>query len=431
MTRSNLPTVEHDLVLGLTGSFGSGCTSLAKALHEMGFTVYSLSDIIKKEWENRNPGKQAEKDAKRSELQDIGNKLRETTKKNDYLAIETIKEAEKKTEDSKRLVFDSIRHTAEIKALLHRYPDFILIAVDAPVDDRWKRVKSKYYSRKLNENDFITDDKRDKNEAEVPHGQQVELCLDEADILIDNEEEYDEAIVVRKLEDKIKPYIDLVSGVRLRHPISKEAYMNIAYTASLKSQCYKRQVGAVIVDEKNEIVLAVGYNENPSPLRPCIEEYTKCHKELYKEKYFRKLEQSEITCPSPDCKKKIRNVSSTYKCECGFDLEEFFIPDRAVSQCTALHAEQRALMGLGGRNVEGTTLYVTTFPCSKCANDIVHAKIGRIVYVSAYPDPLAAKIFLEADIPANRFEGVKARAYFRLFGSWRKEKEDEILRGVS
>lgn len=422
-----MPTVENDLVLGLTGSVGSGCSTLAKALHEMGFTVYSLSDIVKKVWEERNPGKQAEKDAKRQELQDIGNELRKTTHNNGYLAVETIKIADQKTEWPKKIVFDSIRHTAEIKALRHKYPDFILIAVDAPIDDRWKRVKAMYYSRGLNEDHFRNDDKRDKNEAEVPHGQQVELCLDEADILIDNEEEFDETIIVRKLGEKIKPYIDLISG-RLRHPTPREAYMNIAYTASLKSQCYKRQVGAVIVDEKNDMVLAVGYNENPSPLRPCIEEYTKCHKEPYKEKYFRKLEQAEITCP--DCKKKITNLSSTFKCECGFDLEEFFIPDRAVSQCTALHAEQRALMSLGARNAKGTTLYVTTFPCSKCANDLVQAKIGKIVYVSAYPDPLSAKIFLTADILTKRFEGVKARAYFRLFGSWRKETEDEILRGV-
>jgi deoxycytidylate deaminase len=424
-----MPTVENNIVLGLTGSVGSGCSTLAKALDDMGFIVHSLSDIVKKVWEDRNPGKQAEKDAKRSELQDIGNELRKTSKLNGYLAIETIKKAEEKEEKSKGLVFDSIRHTAEIKVLRQKYPDFTLIAVDAPVDDRWKRVKLKYYNHGLNEDHFKNDDKRDKNEAEVPYGQQVELCLDEADILIDNQEEFEETIVVRKLGEKIKPYIELISGENLRHPTPIEAYMNIAYTASLKSQCYKRQVGAVIVDEKNDIVLAVGYNENPPPLRPCIDEYTKCHKEPYKEKYFRKLEQAGITCP--DCGKKIANFSSTFKCECGFDLEEFFIPDRAVSQCTALHAEQRSLMSLGGRNVEGTTLYVTTFPCSKCANDLVQAKIGKVVYVSAYPDPLSAKLFLKADILTKRFEGVKARAYFRLFGSWRKEKEDEILRGVT
>ena len=149
---------------------------------------------------------------------------------------------------------------------------------------------------------------------------------------------------------------------------------------------------------------------------------------MYRQKYFEKLRQHGIACPG--CKNPIKKVSSTYRCECNYDLEEFFIPDRAISQCTALHAEQRALMGLGGRDVEGATLYATTFPCSKCANDIAETKIGRVVYVSAYPDPLAVKVFLEADIPTVRFEGVKASAYFRLFGSWRKETEDKFLREV-
>jgi len=415
---------DRTLTMGLTGSFGSGCTTLSMALQKMDFAVFSLSDIVKREWENRHPTYKAEKDAKRFELQNLGNELRETHG-NDYLAQESIKQAEKIGERN-RLVFDSIRHTAEIKALRRKFSDFILIAVDAPVKDRWERVRAKYRDLGLSQDDFETDDSRDKNEAEIPHGQQVELCVDEADVFIDNEKELDKSIVVRKLEEKIKPYIDLVSGVKLRSPTAKEAYMSIAYTASLRSKCYKRQVGVVIVDEKYDEVLSIGYNENPLPLKPCIEEYTKCHKEVYKENYFEKLKQANTQCPG--CKNPVKDISSTYKCKCGYDLEEFFIPDRAASACTALHAEQRALMGLRGKNAEGATLYTTTFPCAKCANDIVHTKLGRIVYVSAYPDRLAVKAFLEANIPTDRFEGVKAHAYFRLFGFWRRETEDKILK---
>jgi deoxycytidylate deaminase len=205
--------------------------------------------------------------------------------------------------------------------------------------------------------------------------------------------------------------------------------MSIAYTASLMSKCYKRQVGAVVVDEKIDEILATGYNENPFPMKPCIEEYTECHRDMYKKKYFDKLEKAGITCPN--CKNPIKGVSATHKCDCEYDLEEFFIPDRAVSQCTALHAEQRALMGLGGRNAEGATLYATTFPCAKCASDIVQAKIGRVVYVAAYPDRLSVKALLEAGVPTERFEGVKACAYSRLFGIWRKETEDKFLKDTS
>lgn len=413
------------LVVGLTGSIGSGCSTLGIALSKMGFDLFSLSDVVKSEWENRNPGKKAGELARKSELQDIGNELRKTHG-DDFLALKTIEEAVKKSEEHD-LVFDSIRHTGEIDALRSKYPSFTLIGVDCPIDDRWKRVKPEYMSRSLTKDDFETDNSRDKNEAEDPHGQQVELCVDEADVFIDNEKDcYNESAAVRAFKKKIEPYIDLIRGEKLRHPLPREEYMSIAYTASLISKCYKRQVGAVIVDAEKDAILATGYNENPSPMKPCLEEYTKCRRDIYRENYFEKLEKSGILCPV--CKNPVRIISPTYKCACGNDLEAFFIPDRAASQCTALHAEQRALLGLGRRNAEGTTLYATTYPCAKCASDIVEAKIARVVYVAAYPDPLAVKIFLESGIPTDRFEGVKARAYFRLFGSWRKETENAFLR---
>lgn len=423
-----MSTSQNSLVIGLAGSFGSGCSTLGKALKNMGFTIFSLSDIAKKEWEKKHPGKSAEKDARRSELQDVGNELRRLNG-NDYLAKEIMAQAEEEIENKRRLLFDSIRHTEEIRALRRRFSGFYLVGVDCPKKDRWERVKSKYHKFGLTEEQFRVDDNRDKNEADKPYGQQVELCLYEADIFIDNEKTIDESIVVRRFREKIKPYMALISGEKLRRPTPSEMYMSVAYTASLMSGCVKRQVGAIIMDEKNDMILSAGYNENPRPLKPCIEEYTICNKDRYKMKYFQKLKDAGLKCPK--CKKLLENVSPPYICDCGCDLDGFFIPDRAVSQCTAIHAEEKALMSAGGRNLEGATLYATTFPCAKCANQIIHSKIGRVVYVAAYPDPLAAKALIEAKIPTDRLEGVKARAYFKLFSSWRKEKEDEILAGNS
>ena len=49
------------------------------------------------------------------------------------------------------------------------------------------------------------------------------------------------------------------------------------------------------------------------------------------------------------------------------------------------------------------------------------------MYVEPYPDPDSARLLDDAGIGLMRFEGVKARAYFKLFGNWRKEKEQEAL----
>jgi deoxycytidylate deaminase len=106
------------------------------------------------------------------------------------------------------------------------------------------------------------------------------------------------------------------------------------------------------------------------------------------------------------------------------------IRDRAMSKCTALHAEETAILNSAGRTLEDCTLYTTTFPCFTCAQKIVFAGIKKIVYVESYPDLDSIKLFDKVkDISGLRlikFEGIKARAYHRAFGPWRKRMEDEV-----
>lgn len=44
------------------------------------------------------------------------------------------------------------------------------------------------------------------------------------------------------------------------------------------------------------------------------------------------------------------------------------------------HAEENAILFCNS-NLEGTTLYVTFFPCNACARKIIQSKIKRIVYI--------------------------------------------------
>jgi deoxycytidylate deaminase len=83
--------------------------------------------------------------------------------------------------------------------------------------------------------------------------------------------------------------------------------MSIAYTASLLSHCLKRQVGAVITDEKGE-VLSIGYNENPYPLKPCSEQFGDCYREIYTEKIMASFK----VCPF--CQKELNGLTYPYHC---------------------------------------------------------------------------------------------------------------------
>jgi deoxycytidylate deaminase len=421
--------MEKGIIIGVTGSFGSGCSTLTEAFKTKGFEGYSLSDIIWDKWREDNSDKEDE-EAEREELQDIGNKLRKD-EVNEILALKTWEKvvADKNTE--KNLVFDSIRNTAEINFFRNNFPlRFYLIAVECPREIRYSRVRGKQYDpQKKTQTDFNNDDDRDRNEEGFEHGQQVQRCVDDADITIQNENNIsDETVQIQKLSEKIVPHIELLSG-KLRPPTPEEYFMSLAYTASLKSKCFKRQVGAVIVDEFGR-VLGVGCNENLEPLlKQCIDKDGPgdCQRDIDKREFFNKLKNDKQHCPNSDCQ-ELLDFDNEFKCvACGFEMDKYLLPDKLLSRCRALHAEERALMD-AKYNVSGCTLYTTASPCQTCGVKIGNAGITSIVYGEAYTDTTSLEHLRSGDIEREikMFEGVKARAYFRIFSKWREYKEQEM-----
>lgn len=116
--------------MGLTGPFGSGCTTIRKILEQEPFLFkgFSLSDPVRDTWKERNPGKSPEV-SKRRELQDIGNELRQRNDDSAYCAKKAAEKARQTTTEKDSLVFDSIRNAAEVEYLRTTYPNFYLIGV--------------------------------------------------------------------------------------------------------------------------------------------------------------------------------------------------------------------------------------------------------------------------------------------------------------
>ncbi len=317
---------------------------------------------------------------------------------------------------------------SEVAFLRETFREFYLIAVDCTEDDRWKRIKKNPKNKTISHDEFRMLDQRDKNQNDIEYGQQVAMCVDEADFLIrnDNESKKSQIEFAERLEGKLKDAISLFQKEKLRSPSKKEAYMSIAYAASLRSNCFKRQVGAVIIDQ-NENVVSIGYNENSDPLKPCYIQFGDCFRDQYIESVMIKFK----ACPL--CTKKLEApLTFPYKCpHCGKNLAKEIIKDRAMGRCTALHAEEKALLSAQKADLSGCMLYVTTFPCLTCTEKILNSRIGSFCYVESYPDTAALKLLKSAkeegrEILADKFEGVKAKAYFKLFGSWRSEKESEM-----
>lgn len=409
-------------MLGVTGSFGSGCTTLAHALDAHGFKRVSISASIREEFQaQKRKGRTTTTQPERKLLQDFGNQQRKD-KGPEYWARRAVQAADKLS-GVKSVVFDGIRNVCEIEYLRREFPNFYLITVWCPQKTRWDRVKDEYGG---NSAQFEEDDKRDSDE-ELEYGQQVQICVDKADIVIRNDQvSPSPAAAKRHLGNVVREYISLLAGTgETRPPTNHEMAMAIAYTSSLRSLCLKRTVGAAIATHQGVLVSA-GFNENPLSMKPCIHEYTYCFKDLKLRDHILSTIKRWPSCPS--CKNKLNGAPSlkeNTKCgKCGYNLSRSYAPDRGMSRCTAVHAEMAAILNASSRDLTDKTLYTTTFPCSQCARQIAYVGLKKVVYVEPYPDPDSESFLREScHISVEMFEGVKARAYERIFGNIREGNE--------
>ena len=388
----------NSFVIGLTGPFGSGCTTAAHMLAdgEPTFRKVKLSDVLR----------QLGGDGSRGNLQDLGNKIRQI-EGNEALVARGL--ANVLVEDPpERIVIDGIRNLGEVRWLQHALGDrFALFAITADPTERYARTKGLFGSSE----EFYEADRRDQGEEE-DYGQQVNRCVDYADVLIPNEH-MEQWEYQSKLREKVVGFAALVEGREVRYATPEEMLMNVAYSATHGSRCLKRQVGAVIAfgDEP----LASGYNENPKGLKPCIEEFEACFRDIVRHERYEGLATAAAKCPY--CGEQMQHgLKPPWRCpECQRKLDDAFFPDRAMKWCTALHAEERAIITAGGQDLRDATIYTTTFPCTLCAEKIIHAGIRDVVYVEAYPDIHAEVLFKAAKVETRRFEGVRSRNFERYF----------------
>ncbi|EST05010.1 CMP/dCMP deaminase, zinc-binding [Kalmanozyma brasiliensis GHG001] len=161
--------------------------------------------------------------------------------------------------------------------------------------------------------------------------------------------------------------LDLPSNERLR-PGWDTYFLKLCNLASLRSNCMKRRVGAVLVATNR--ILATGYNGTPSGLR---------------------------NCNQGGCARCNNTLASTSQGNgCGQNLEE----------CLCLHAEENALLEAGRGKIasEGATMYCNTCPCLRCAVKIVQMGIRRVVYQLEYGmDQRTKGIFKEAGVEILQF----------------------------
>lgn len=405
------------IIIGLTGPFGSGCSTLRKVLEKhYGFKSFKLSEEVRLEAKIRGIDK-----PNRDDLQKIGDELRRD-KGNNFLAKKAIEKMEG-CEDSK-YVIHGFRHPAEVREF-RKYLNFFLIAVDASTEIRWDRVKEVY---KGNQDSFEKDDKRDRDEG-FSYGQQVLRCVEQTDVIFLNEEDY---LTQPAMEDKIRTrfdaYFKLMTGGEIRQPNPEETMITLASSLALQSSCIKRRVGAVLCNKRGFIVSAA-YNEVPAKEGDCLSIYRMCYRDYFRETFKKEIFTEFKHCPL--CSGKVDiiiepklNVTCS---SCKKNLVELFPSDfKVLDKCRALHAEEAILLQTPTSESETAILYTTTFPCMQCAKRIVHAKIEAVIYVDPYPNSESVEIFKKGGVTAKKFEGVKAQVFYRLYHRKRELIEKAI-----
>lgn len=430
------------LVFGLTGAFGSGCSTLARVLaEERGFTDTKISDLIIEAWHALPREERGDHDRPpRGALQDLGDDLRRATERYAYwveLAVSRVADADATVT---RFVIDGIRNPSEIEWLRERFKNAFIIAVDAPPDERWERLRQTPAWKGRHRSDFDTVSNRDQ-EAPEQYGQRVQQCTDLADFVITNDESFTPNRASHHLLSRADDLIALTEDSSIRRPTDDETFLHMAYASAMRSACLKRNVGAVIVqgtmvtgsraqppaDTRFRLQVAgVGYNENPDNMRPCVEEFRTCYRDLWRDAEMKS--RGFTSCPY--CNHSLEGTAWPYRCQnpdcsSGGSLLEAFFPDRAMSHCTAIHAEVRAIRNAGSADLSGSTVYTTTFPCFLCALQLLQAGISRVVYVEPYPDSHARDLLTKNGVEVDRFHGVKSLAFTRLFGNWRANAEQE------
>jgi dCMP deaminase len=147
----------------------------------------------------------------------------------------------------------------------------------------------------------------------------------------------------------------------IKRPDWDTYFMNIATEVATRATCIKRQVGALLV--KNKQILTSGYNGAPMGMK--------------------------------------------HSAEVGCLRDQLQVPSGKNHElCRGLHAEQNAIIqgARHGVNINGSTLYCTHMPCVICSKMIINAGIKRIVFKGYYPDELAVQMLTESNIEVVLFE---------------------------
>lgn len=374
-----------------------------------------------------------------------GNLLRDRHGRGDYLGLLALNEINTLRDKDKDVlkplsrhvhVIRSLKHPDEVEMLRQVYGNgFFLLGFTASNESREKYLHDE---KGIPSDDVAKLIERDDKEG-LALGQRTSDVYHMADAFIASDAEDPD------LSSQISRVFELLFSKPVISPTSDEYAMFMAYAASLRSADLSRQVGAVILNKRNDLI-ATGANDVPAPGGGLYWPNEDDQRDHILGKDINEEQRNDIIL---SVMKKAYPDKEYSNDEERLEEGKKLFKDTGILDITeygrAVHAEMEAISSAArnGIKVHGSTLYTTTFPCHNCTKHIVAVGINKVKYIEPYPKSFASKLHSDSVThdPNERqklifepFIGIGPRKYVDLFsislGSGRKlkRKENGILK---
>lgn len=457
-----------ELVIALAGPIGCGIASVADAienqLKERGYidvVRIKLSDFINSSIDDgllQTPSVEAAKSERYKRyrnLQEAGKQLRKSTSNPAILAEYAAKKisVDRLSRDGKAqdhsdgpivpgrvaYIIDQVKRPEEVVLLRALYRNLFYVAGVTRIFSKREAALISEGVRKNEVDDLMEIDRMEDG----PDGQQLDKTLFLADYFIRND-----SMAAAGKQDRLSRFLNLVHGDQSITPTETEFGMFAAYSASLRSACLSRQVGAAITANSGEVI-ATGCNDVPKAggglysyepgkldMRCIHQEGQHCFNDLHK----RKLQADIGNVVDRVLKEEFPGLNGGESIRLPSDkrgklLDAIYRETRIkdlIEYSRSVHAEMDAIVSLarvGGGGLKDATLYTTTFPCHNCARHIVASGIMKVFYIEPYEKSLAKDLHEDAiafeieeskDAKPRRveflhFEGVAPRQFHNMF----------------
>ena len=264
--------------------------------------------------------------------------------------------------------------------------------------------------------------------------QDVEYCIQNADVFLTNNEE--DSSPKHQLKMNIIRYISLMMHPGLVPPTPVERCMQLAYTAKVNSGCISRQTGAVVTDSEYNII-SLGWNDVPYGQTPCIyrnllDLQRQNDKGAFSDYEWENNSPFQINLQKYDFSMaaSLNGLPASF---CFKTLNEKVTGEKNPMSARAMHGEEKALLQGRTPKIKGGCLFTTSSPCEMCAKNAKEHQISKIYYIEPYPGISQRHVCNSGD-PNNRaqyilFEGAIGRAYTQLYTPILPYKDELSLRG--